>query len=247
MDFNRYGLSDSELLYFYKELLKPRLIEEKMIQLAKEGRISKWFSGFGQEAIGTGVTLAMDQDEYILPLHRNLGVFTARCISLKRLFAQFEGKPGGFTKGRDRTFHFGSRELHLIGMISHLGPQLGVADGIALAHKLRKENKAVAVFSGDGAVSEGDFHEAVNVAAVWDLPVIFVIENNGYGLSTPSSEQYRHRHFIDKGPGYGIDAFQVDGNNILEVYRVTKKNPAGYPGSAPAGFTGSDNLPYAGA
>jgi 2-oxoisovalerate dehydrogenase E1 component len=210
--------SDKLLLDIYKGLLKPRMIEEKMLLLLRQGKISKWFSGIGQEAISVGAALALEKDEYILPMHRNLGVFTGRDVPLNRLFAQFQGKMSGFTKGRDRSFHFGSNEHHIVGMISHLGPQLGVADGIALASLLKKENKVTAVFSGDGGASEGDFHEAINVAAVWDLPVLFIIENNGYGLSTPSNEQFRCKQFIDKAIGYGIEGVQVDGNNILEVY-----------------------------
>ncbi len=222
MQFNRKGISDDELIHLYKCLLRPRLIEEKMLILLRQGKISKWFSGIGQEAISVGVTFALDQDEYVLPMHRNLGVFTTKNVPLDKLFSQFQGKLDGFTKGRDRSFHFGTKEHHIVGMISHLGPQLGVADGIALANKLNENKKSTAVFTGDGGTSEGDFHEALNIAAVWDLPVIFVIENNGYGLSTPSSEQFRCKKFADKGIGYGMEAYTIDGNNILEVYNAVK-------------------------
>jgi len=210
------------LLDLYKSLLKPRMIEEKMLILLRQGVISKWFSGIGQEAISVGSTKALEKDEYILPLHRNLGVFTSREIPLERLFSQWQGKMNGFSKGRERSFHFGTNEYHIVGMISHLGSMLGVADGIALASLLRKEKKVCLVFSGDGGSSEGDFHEAVNTAAVWQLPVIFLIENNGYGLSTPSNEQFRFKSFTDKGIGYGMEAYKVDGNNILEVYGKVK-------------------------
>jgi 2-oxoisovalerate dehydrogenase E1 component len=217
IEYDRSNFSDEELLTIYRTLLKPRLIEEKMLILLRQGKISKWFSGWGQEAISVGSTLAMEDEEYILPMHRNLGVFTTRGIPLNRLFAQFQGKMSGFTKGRDRSFHFGAKDYNIVGMISHLGPQLGIADGIALANRLKKEEKATLVFTGDGGASEGDFHESLNVAAVWDLPVIFAVENNSWGLSTPSNQQFRCKQFIDKGIGYGMDAFQIDGNNILEV------------------------------
>lgn len=221
--FDKKKHSDEELRKLYLAILKPRMIEEKMLVLLRQGKISKWFSGYGQEGISVGSALAMDKEEFILPMHRNLGVFTSREIPLAKLFSQFQGKESGFTKGRDRSFHFGTMQYKIVGMISHLGPQLGIADGIALAHKLKKENRATLVFSGDGGASEGDFHEAINVAAVWDLPVIFAIENNQWGLSTPSSEQFRCKQFIDKAIGYGIEAVQVEGNNILEVHAAVKK------------------------
>lgn len=223
IEFDRSGFEDAELLNIYKQLILPRLIEEKMLILLRQGKITKWFSGWGQEGISVGCAYAMNQDEYILPMHRNLGIFTTRGIPLHRLFAQFQGKASGFTKGRDRSFHFGTQDYKLVGMISHLGPQLGIADGIALAAKLRNEQKATIVFTGDGGASEGDFHESLNVAAVWDLPVIFAIENNCWGLSTPSNEQFRCEQFIDKGIGYGMNAVKVNGNNILEVIKTVRE------------------------
>lgn len=222
MKFTRKKYSNEALINLYEALLRPRLIEEKMLILLRQNKISKWFSGIGQEAISVGITQALEKDEYILPMHRNLGVFTGRDLPFTRLFAQWQGTPMGYTKGRDRSFHFGTNEHHIVGMISHLGPQNGVADGIALASKLKGEQKITVVFNGDGGTSQGDFHEAVNVAAVWSLPVIFVVENNGYGLSTPSSEQFKCKQFIDKAIGYGIKGVQVDGNNILEVYDTVK-------------------------
>ena len=223
LNFDRKGKSNEQLIQIYRELLLPRMIEEKMLNLLRQGKISKWFSGIGQEAISVGTVLAMDPEEYILPMHRNLGIFTGRGMTFHQLFTQWQGKKNGFSKGRERSFHFGSQAHKVVGMISHLGPQMGIADGIALAHKLKKENLVTAVFTGDGGSSEGDFHESINVAAVWDLPVIFIIENNGYGLSTPSSEQFRFKSFTEKGPGYGIPTKQVDGNNVLEVYDAVQE------------------------
>ncbi len=230
--YSSTDLSKKTLLNLYKAMLKPRLIEEKMLILLRQGKISKWFSGIGQEAISVGVTSALKKEEYILPMHRNLGVFTTREIPLYRLFSQWQGKANGFTKGRDRSFHFGTQEFNIIGMISHLGPQFGVADGIALANKLKENKQVCAVFSGDGGTSEGDFHEALNVASVWNLPVLFCIENNGYGLSTPTSEQFKCENIADKGIGYGMESHIIDGNNIIEVYtkvselaESVRKNP----------------------
>ncbi|HLS30976.1 MAG TPA: thiamine pyrophosphate-dependent dehydrogenase E1 component subunit alpha, partial [Flavobacteriaceae bacterium] len=222
IDYQRKNLSDSKLKSLYFEMLKARLIEEKMLILLRQGKISKWFSGIGQEAIAIGVTKALQKEEYILPMHRNLGVFTSRDIPLDKLFAQWEGKASGFTKGRDRSFHFGTQDYHIVGMISHLGPQNGVAAGIALADKLREEKKVTAVFTGEGGTSEGDWHEAMNVASVWGLPVMFVIENNGYGLSTPTSEQYNIEDLADRAKGYGMEGHIIDGNNIVEVYTQVK-------------------------
>jgi 2-oxoisovalerate dehydrogenase E1 component len=229
MTFDRKDLSNVQLVDFYRKLLWPRMIEDKMLLLLRQGKISKWFSGIGQEAIAVGATLALQQDEWIMPLHRNLGVFTTRNMPLNKLFMQWQGAQKGYSKGRERSFHFGNREHHICGMISHLGPQLAIADGVALAYKLRKENlpagqagKVSLTFTGEGGTSEGDFHEALNVAAVWDLPVIFIIENNGYGLSTPVNEQYRCISLVDKAKGYGMEGVQIDGNNILSVYDTIK-------------------------
>ncbi|WP_034258886.1 alpha-ketoacid dehydrogenase subunit alpha/beta [Aequorivita capsosiphonis] len=221
-NYDRKNLDDATLLKLYRGMLKPRVIEEKMLILLRQGKVSKWFSGIGQEAISVGVASVLDKDEYILPMHRNLGVFTTREIPLPRLFSQWQGKANGFTKGRDRSFHFGTQEYHIIGMISHLGPQFGVADGIALANKLKKNNKVCAVFTGEGGTSEGDIHEALNVASVWQLPVLFCVENNGYGLSTPTNEQYNCEHIADRGKGYGMESHIIEGNNILEVYTKLK-------------------------
>jgi len=222
MQFDTKDLTAEQLVHIYRSLLWPRMIEEKMLVLLRQGKISKWFSGIGQEAIAVGATLALQEDEWIMPLHRNLGVFTSRNMPLHKLFIQWQGAQEGYSKGRERSFHFGNREHHICGMISHLGPQLAIADGVALAHKLRQEKKVSLAFTGDGGTSEGDFHEALNVAAVWDLPVIFLIENNGYGLSTPVNEQYRCISLLDKAKGYGMEGVQIDGNNILSVYDTIK-------------------------
>ncbi|WP_324313075.1 dehydrogenase E1 component subunit alpha/beta [Xanthomarina sp.] len=218
IQYNKTNLDSNKLLELYRNMLKPRLIEEKMLILLRQGKVSKWFSGIGQEAISVGVTMSLNKDEYILPMHRNLGVFTSRDIPLHRLFSQWQGKANGFTKGRDRSFHFGTQEFKIVGMISHLGPQLGVADGIALASKLQNKNQVTAVFTGEGGTSEGDFHEALNVASVWQLPVLFCVENNGYGLSTPTNEQYNCKDIADRALGYGMESHIIDGNNIIEVY-----------------------------
>jgi 2-oxoisovalerate dehydrogenase E1 component len=222
MQFNRKHLTNEELIHFYKSLLWPRMIEEKMLVLLRQGKISKWFSGIGQEAIAVGATLALQQDEWIMPLHRNLGVFTTRNMPLHKLFMQWQGNREGYSKGRERSFHFGSKEHHVCGMISHLGPQMAIADGVSLAYKLRNEKKVSLAFTGEGGTSEGDFHEALNVAAVWNLPVIFLIENNGYGLSTPTNEQYKCESLVERARGYGMDGIKIDGNNILGVYDTIK-------------------------
>nr|WP_262732850.1 dehydrogenase E1 component subunit alpha/beta [Gaetbulibacter sp. NE] len=221
--YDKKNLDSKILLQLYANMLKPRMVEEKMLILLRQGKISKWFSGIGQEAISVGVTMALNKKEYILPMHRNLGVFTTRKVPLNRLFSQWQGKANGFTKGRDRSFHFGTQEYNIVGMISHLGPQLGVADGIALASVLKHKNQVTAVFTGEGGTSEGDFHEALNVASVWHLPVIFCIENNGYGLSTPTDEQYNCKDLADRGKGYGMESFIIDGNNVVDVYSKISK------------------------
>lgn len=217
MQFDRKNFSNERLIEIYRSLLLPRMIEEKMLVLLRQGRVSKWFSGIGQEAIAVGATLAMQPDEWMMPLHRNLGVFTSRNIPFRDLINQWQGQPDGFSKGRERSFHFGTKQYHICGMISHLGPQLSVANGAALAYQLKGEKKAALAFSGEGGTSEGEFHEALNVASVWNLPVIFVVENNGYGLSTPVSEQFRCEQLVDKARGYGMEGVQIDGNNILSV------------------------------
>ena len=222
MTFDRKSISNQTLIDLYSAMLKPRMIEEKMLILLRQGKISKWFSGIGQEAISVGVTSALEENEFILPMHRNLGVFTTREIPLYRLFSQWQGKANGFTKGRDRSFHFGTQEFNIIGMISHLGPQFGIADGIALGNLLKNNKQVCAVFTGDGGTSEGDIHEALNVASIWDLPVLFCIENNGYGLSTPVSEQFNCENLADRGKGYGMESHIIDGNNILEVFAKVK-------------------------
>jgi len=222
MEYKRASLSNEELIHLYESILWPRMIEEKMLVLLRQGKISKWFSGIGQEAIAVGATLAMDPTEWIMPLHRNLGVFTSRKMPLTDLFKQWQGNRSSYSKARERSFHFGSKAHHVCGMISHLGPQLAIADGVALAYQQRGQLKASMAFTGDGGTSEGDFHEALNVAAVWDLPVIFIIENNGYGLSTPTNEQYKCDHLVDRAKGYGMEGIRIDGNNILEVYQTVK-------------------------
>lgn len=217
MQFERFSLSDEQLVEIYRSILLPRMIEEKMLVLLRQGRVTKWFSGIGQEAIAVGSTMAMRPDEWIMPMHRNLGVFTTREIPFRDLINQWQGHPDGFSKGRERSFHFGTRDYNICGMISHLGPQLSLADGAALAYKLKGEKKASLAFTGEGGTSEGEFHEALNVASVWDLPVIFIIENNGYGLSTPVNEQYRCESLVERAKGYGMEGVQIDGNNILTV------------------------------
>jgi 2-oxoisovalerate dehydrogenase E1 component len=225
-DMDSSGFSDAELRALYEALLRPRLIEEKMLRLLRQNKLSKWFSGMGQEAIAVGVTSALQPDDHILPLHRNVGVFTTRGVELPVLFRQLLGKEGGFTKGRDRTFHFGTLKHHIVGMISHLGAMLPVADGLALAAQLRGETRVAAVFSGDGGTSEGDFHEAANLAAVWKLPVLFIVENNQYGLSTPVSEQYACANLADRGIGYGMPGVVCDGNDLLAVIRAIREAAA---------------------
>jgi len=224
MQFNQHRnqLINDQLINIYKHLLFCRMVEEKMTILLRQGRISKWFSSIGQEAISVGCTLALQPDEWMMTMHRNLGVFTTRLLPLHKLMMQWQGMQSDYTKGRERSFHFGNKEHFICGMISHLGPQLALADGAALAYKLKKENKVALAFTGDGGTSEGDFHEAMNLAAVWDLPVIFIIENNGYGLSTPSHEQYRCSSLAAKAKSYGFEGIQIDGNNILEVYDTIK-------------------------
>ena len=201
----------------YRALLLPRVIEEKMLRLIRQGRLSKWFSGYGQEAIAVGAAFALEKEDYILPMHRNLGVWTSRGLPLERLFCQLMGREGGFTKGRDRTFHFGLMESNIVGMISQLAAMLPVADGLGLAAQLENKSRVALTFVGEGATREGDFHEALNLASVWKLPVLFVVENNGYGLSTPTSAAIPVENIADSGLGYGMRSEIVDGNDIMAV------------------------------
>jgi 2-oxoisovalerate dehydrogenase E1 component len=217
------GFTPEHLRRLHGALLLPRMIEEKMLILLRQGKLSKWFSGIGQEAIAVGVVSALEPGDYVLPMHRNLGVFTGRDIDLPRLLRQLLGKDGGYTKGRDRTFHFGCLEKGIVGMISHLGAMLPVACGLGLAAQLKGEKRVAAAFTGEGATSEGDFHEALNLAAVWKLPVLFVVENNQWALSTPTHEQFACRHLADRGLGYGMPGLVVDGNDLLAVVRAVTR------------------------
>jgi 2-oxoisovalerate dehydrogenase E1 component len=211
------GPSDADLHLLYRSLLLPRVIEEKMLALLRRGDLSKWFSGIGQEAVSVGCVAGLRDDDWILPAHRNLGIFCGRGLDLGVLFRQLLGRSGGYTGGRDRTFHFGTLPHHVVGMISHLGSMLPVADGLALAARLRGEDRVAAVLVGDGATSEGDVHEAMNLAAVWSLPVVFLIENNQWGLSTPVTDQYACADLADRAAGYGMPGQLVDGNDVLAV------------------------------
>ncbi len=218
--------SNTELRELLHALLVPRVIEEHMLRLIRHNRISKWFSGYGQEAIAVGCTWALRKTDVVLPLHRNLGVWTTRQVPLRPLFCQMMGKAGGYTQGRDRTFHFGLPEKRLVGMISHLGAMLPVACGIAQAAQLKGNEDIAVVFCGDGATREGDFHEACSLAGIWDLPVLFIVENNGYGLSTPTEEAVPIANLADAAPGYGFPGISVDGNDVLSVVMAVQSAAA---------------------
>jgi 2-oxoisovalerate dehydrogenase E1 component len=205
-----------------RALLLPRMVEEKMLRLIRQGRISKWFSGYGQEAIAVGCALALDPRDYILPMHRNLGVWTTRGVALRPLLCQATGRRGGFTRGRDRSFHFGLLEKRIVGMISQLGAMLPVACGLGLAARLKGEPFVALSMIGEGATRQGDFHEALNLAALWKLPVVFVVENNGYGLSTPASEAIPVQDVADAASGYGMPGQVVDGNDVEAVIKAVR-------------------------
>src|ERR1043166_511 len=219
----KFKLAPEQLLDMFFWLKLVRAFDERLSTLVKQGKVrSGVYTGIGQEAIVVGTCFGLRKEDYICPLHRDLGSFLMKGVEARVMMAQMFAKEGGLSKGRDSALHSGVPELGIFGNTSMLGANLPVAAGLALTFKIEKTDNVVVAYFGEGASNTGDFHEALNFAGVQRLPVVFICENNQYAYSVPIEKSMAIDDVADRAHGYGFDGVAINGNDVLAVYQATQ-------------------------
>src|SRR5436309_11339091 len=218
------GPDRENLLGIYRHMLITRGVEERGHILYKQGKISgSFYTGRGNEAASVAIGTAMGPDDVGTPLHRDMGVHVVRGVEPWRIFANYMAKADGPSKGKDGNVHLADARLGLIAMVSHLPAMLPVAVGCALAFRIREERRVAVGWFGEGASARGDCHEAMNLAGVRKLPVVFICDNNQWAYSTPTYLEYATEHVADRAEAYGFEGVVVDGTDVLAVYREARR------------------------